>query len=184
MGYFGLEDVLLSFILLSLYTIILYLVIKQSIRVINFGRATVYIKEKVYNKHSKLFIVMYSVIGILYLFSTLREGKLDVYYAIQYDYYDMSKYRLFLKWALSLLPIFIGILLAVCYSPKERFSSKGVIGDKLAFKWDEIRKLEIDNNTLRIYYDYRIIFLNFSFVYVINDSNDNIIGIINTYSNK
>lgn len=184
MGYFKLEDFLFSFILVFLYSIILYLIIKQSIRLITFGNVIVYIKEKVFNKHIIIYMGFYLVLAIVYLVFTFREGKLDVYYANMYGYFDTVKYRLFLKWALNLLPFFIGILVAVCSSTKERLSTKGIIGDKLAFKWDEIKTIEIDNNKLRINYNYRIILLNFSFIYVIYDINDNVIRLINTYSNN
>lgn len=184
MEYFRFKDILFSFILVLVYIIIFYLIIKQSIRIKAFGRVIVPLKENAYKKHAKLFAALYVVLAIVYLLLILSQGKQDVYYAVRYDYYEIVKYKFALKWALNLIPFFIIILLALISLSKEGITPKGIVGDKLAFKWDEIQKIELENNTLKIQYDYRIILFRFRFTYLINNNTDRIFEIIHQYSNK
>ncbi|ABR47102.1 hypothetical protein Amet_0880 [Alkaliphilus metalliredigens QYMF] len=185
MDYLSLGDVIFSFVLVLLYIIILYLIIKQSFRVITFGDTLVYIKEKNVRGKQYYFLMFINVVlSILYLMTIFREIQLDKDLALLYDYYDMLKLQLILKWSLSFMPVLILILLSLYYVPKDRISERGIVSDKFAFRWEEIKKVEIDNNTVKIHYDYKFIFFDFSFIYTINESTDEVIETINNHTNK
>lgn len=61
------------------------------------------------------------------------------------------------------------VLIGLSYLSKERITTKGIVSDKLAFNWSEVKKVEKDMGELTIHYQYNILMLNFRLAYKIND---------------
>jgi hypothetical protein len=100
-----------------------------------------------------------------------RDLKLDMDIAIVYDYYDRYQNAMMLKIAWSLIPLFLFILMIVCDLPKNRITTKGIVGDKFAFTWNEIQNVEKSDESLLIHYKYRILFMDIKLIYRIDDLN-------------
>lgn len=182
MPCFALTDLFFGFILISCYIAIIYIVIKQSIRLVSFTDEVINLKEQTVKRQSLVRITYYAIIAIVYLISTFLQAKLDLYYATEYHYFDMAQYRFFLKWAINLLPFFFIILRAVCTLPKHRISSKGIVGDKFAFKWHEITRIETEHHAIIIHYNYKILFFTFNLQYRISSRDEAAIEVIYDYS--
>lgn len=182
MSCFALTDLFFGFLLISCYCAIIYLLIKQSIRLVSFNDEVISLIEQAVKRQSFVRITFYVLIAIVYIISNFLQAKLDLYYATEYHYFDISQYRFFLKWAINLLPFFCIFLCALCRLPKHRISSKGIVGDKLAFKWHEITKIETNHHAIILHYSYKILFFTFNLQYSISSPDEDAIEVIYDYS--
>lgn len=170
MENFKFGDIFLSFILIIFYIIIIVLIVKQIYRILFFGNPIIYIREKVFQKkYSKLYFFINLIIASAYLATIIIDIRFQISKAVFYGYYDIQKSYLILKLFLNLAPLLIMILIGVSYLSKERITTKGIVSDKFAFNWSEVKKVEKDIGELTIHYQYNILLLNFSFAYKIND---------------
>ena len=170
MENFKFGDIFLSLILIIFYTTIIILIIKQIYRILFFGNPIIYIREKTFQKkYSKLFFFINLIIASAYLVTIIIDIKFQISKAIFYGYYDIQKSYLFLKLFLNLAPLLIMVLIGLSYLSKERITTKGIVSDKLAFNWSEVKKVEKDMGELTIHYQYNILMLNFRLAYKIND---------------
>ena len=178
MSCIALTDLFFGFILISCYCAIIFLLFKQAIRLFFFTDEVISLKEQAVKRHSFVRIIFYALIAMVYFISTFLQAKLDLYYATEYHYFDISQYRLFIKWAIYMLPFFYIILRAICTLPKHRISSKGIVGDKFAFKWHEITRIETDHHLIIIHYSYKILFFTFNLQYSISSPDEAAIEVI------
>lgn len=170
MEYFGFGDIIVSFFVLVFYIVIFYLIVKQLYRSISFGDMILdFKKKKNSQKHRMLSLFIYGILAVIYLIVIYRDIKLSIDIAIINGYFDSYQNAVMLKVALSLIPLFIFILMAVCDLPKNRMTTKGIVGDKFAFTWNEIQYVEKSDETLVIHYKYRILFMDIKMTYRIDD---------------
>lgn len=170
MEYFGFSDIIVSFLVFVFYIVIFYLIVKQLYRNISFGDAILdFKKKKNSQKHRMLSLFFYVILVVIYLMVIYRDLKLDMDTAIICGYYDRYQNAMILKIALSLIPLFLFILMIVCDLPKNRITTKGIVGDKFAFTWNEIHNVEKSDETLVIHYKYRIFIMDIKLTYRIDD---------------
>lgn len=170
MEYFNFNDIIISFLILVFYIIVFYLIIKQLYRNFSFGDTIIYMKNKNINqKYTKWSLFINVTLIIIYLIVIYKNMRLDINTSMTYGYYDSYINMLPIKISLSLIPLFIFILINVCNFSKNRITTKGIVGDKFAFIWDEIQNVEKNDEILKIYYKYKILFININLIYKIDD---------------
>lgn len=179
---FSLLEIILSFFIIIVYMVISYLIVKQFIRLITFNNNVIYIEKRYFNKRSDMIVFITTILlAIAYIFFLYKDIKLDILLAQKYDFYDMIKSKFILKWSLSFIPPLALIFFILSYLPRERVSSEGIISDKFAIRWEEIKRVTKEKDVLIVSYNYKIIVFKLSFSYTIKDESGKIYRIINSY---
>ena len=182
MQYLQLKDIIVSFLLLLLYFITIYLILKQSFRILSFSKKLEYTIEKKIDRKKQFFL--YMVLIAIYVFTIYKDVRIDFYYAKLYNYYHLYESLLPIKLAINAFPLLIIILFALYYWPNKGICRYGIIGDKPAFKWSEIKRIDYRDNLIKIYYEYKVIIFTINLIYTIDDRNGSLAEVINSYYNN
>ena len=170
LGNFRPSDIIVILLVSISYIIIFYLIIKQLYRNFSFGKTLIPIKNKqLYKKYPKAGIFINVALSIIYLIVIYRDINSDIALSIMHGYYDTYLQAIPIKISLSLLPLFIVFLIHVCGLSRKRITIKGIVGDKFAFTWKEIQNIEKNNENLKIYYKYKILFIDIKLLYTIDE---------------